>query len=91
MRGVATSFEETFHDEGQTDMRACMDAWHEFEFDGVVRPDHVPTLHGESMDSPSYALLGRLHAIGYMQGLREASVHHVTRALAQGTVDAARG
>jgi len=28
------------------------------------------------MDSPSYALLGRLHAIGYMQGLREASVHH---------------
>jgi D-mannonate dehydratase len=32
------------------------------------------------MDSPSYALLGRLHAIGYMQGLREASVHHIAAA-----------
>jgi mannonate dehydratase len=77
VRGVPESFEETFHDEGQTDMRACMDAWHQIGFDGVLRPDHVPTLNGEAMDSPSYALLGRLHAIGYMQGLREASVHHV--------------
>ena len=76
VRGTPTSFEETFHDEGQTDMRACMDAWHEIGFAGVLRPDHVPTLLGEGMDSPSYALLGRLHAIGYMQGLREASVHH---------------
>jgi mannonate dehydratase len=80
VRGTPESFEETFHDEGQTDMRACMDAWHEIGFDGVLRPDHVPTLLGEAMDSPSYALLGRLHAIGYMQGLREASVHHVSRA-----------
>jgi len=80
VRGVPESFEETFHDEGQTDMRACMDAWHQIGFDGVLRPDHVPTLNGEAMDSPSYALLGRLHAIGYMQGLREASVHHVAAA-----------
>jgi len=57
-----------------------MDAWHQIGFDGVLRPDHVPTLNGEAMDSPSYALLGRLHAIGYMQGLREASVHHVAAA-----------
>ena len=78
VRGVPHSFVETFHDEGQTDMRAAMDAWHQIEFDGVLRPDHVPTLHGEAMDSPSYALLGRLHAIGYMQGLREASVHSVS-------------
>ena len=80
VRGVPERFEETFHDEGKTDMRACMDAWHQIGFDGVLRPDHVPTLHGEAMDSPSYALLGRLHAIGYMQGLREASVHHVAAA-----------
>jgi mannonate dehydratase len=80
VRGTPESFEETFHDEGQTDMRACMDAWHEIGFEGVLRPDHVPTLQGEAMDSPSYALLGRLHAIGYMQGLREASVHHVAEA-----------
>jgi mannonate dehydratase len=55
-------------------MLACMEAWHDFEFGGVVRPDHVPTLAGEPNDDPSYALLARLHAIGYMQGLREAAV-----------------
>ena len=82
VRGVPARFVETFHDEGQTDMRACMDAWHEIGFEGVLRPDHVPTLHGEAMDSPSYALLGRLHALGYMQGLREASVHAVSAARA---------
>ncbi len=59
---------------GPTDMLACMEAWHDFDFDGVLRPDHVPTLDGESNDDPSYALQARLHAIGYMQGLREAAV-----------------
>jgi mannonate dehydratase len=76
VRGTATDFEETFHDEGKTDMLACMEAWHDFEFDGVLRPDHVPTLAGEPNDDPSYALLGRLHAIGYMQGLREAAARN---------------
>jgi mannonate dehydratase len=77
VRGTPDDFVETFHDEGQTDMSACMDAWHDIEFDGVLRPDHVPTLHGEPLDDPSYALLGRLHAIGYMQGLREASLRRL--------------
>ena len=52
VRGVPESFEETFHDEGQTDMRACMDAWHQIGFDGVLRPDHVPTLNGEADGLP---------------------------------------
>jgi mannonate dehydratase len=73
VRGTPEDFVETFHDEGMTDMLACMQAWHEFPFDGVIRPDHVPTLEGESNDDPAYALQGRLHAIGYMQGLREAA------------------
>jgi mannonate dehydratase len=74
VRGTPDRFVETFHDEGQTDMLACMEAWHDFDFDGVLRPDHVPTLFGEPNDDPSYALLARLHAIGYMQGLREAAM-----------------
>jgi mannonate dehydratase len=74
VRGTATDFVETFHDEGKTDMLACMEAWHDFDFDGVLRPDHVPTLAGEPNDDPSYALQARLHAIGYMQGLREAAM-----------------
>jgi mannonate dehydratase len=73
VRGTAERFVETFHDDGPTDMLACMEAWHDFEFDGVLRPDHVPTLDGESNDRPGYAFLGRLHALGYMTGLREAA------------------
>jgi mannonate dehydratase len=73
VEGTATDFEETFHDQGRTDKLACMQAWHEFDFTGVLRPDHVPTLEGESNDDPAYAWLGRLHAIGYLQGLREAA------------------
>jgi D-mannonate dehydratase len=66
----------TFHDDGLTDMPACMEAWHEFEFDGVLRPDHVPTLAGDSNADPAYSNLGRLHALGYMTGLREAARRH---------------
>lgn len=70
--GTAIDFVETFHDEGMTDKVACMEAWHEIGFDGVLRPDHVPTLEGESNDDPGYAWLGRLHAVGYLQGLSAA-------------------
>lgn len=72
-RGTPERFVETFHDDGQTDMLACMEAWHEIDFDGVIRPDHVPTLAGDSNADPAYSNLGRLHAIGYMAGLREAA------------------
>ncbi|MFN8222044.1 MAG: mannonate dehydratase [Gaiellales bacterium] len=71
--GTASDFVETFHDEGKTDKVAAMEAWHEIGFAGPIRPDHVPTLEGESNDDPAYAWLGRLHAVGYLQGLRAAA------------------
>jgi mannonate dehydratase len=73
--GNALDFVETFHDEGMTDKVACMQAWHEIGFTGALRPDHVPTLEGESNDDPGYAWLGRLHAVGFLQGLRAAAIH----------------
>lgn len=72
VRGTPERFVETFHNTGQTDMLAAMRAWAEVGFDGPIRPDHVPTLAGESNENPGYELLGRLHAIGYMTGLIEA-------------------
>jgi mannonate dehydratase len=71
--GDRTHFIETFHDEGPTDMYACMRAYHEVGFDGPLRPDHVPALEGETNDSFGYTNLGRLFAIGYIAGLREAA------------------
>jgi mannonate dehydratase len=72
VRGNPKKFEETFHDEGKTDMNACMQAYRDIGFDGVLRPDHVPTMEGDSNDNPAYSALGRLFAIGYIKGLRES-------------------
>jgi mannonate dehydratase len=72
VRGTASKFEETWHDDGKTDLLACMEAYRDVGFDGVLRPDHVPTVEGDSNDNPSYSAYGRLYAIGYIRGLREA-------------------
>jgi mannonate dehydratase len=72
VRGTAERFVETFHDEGMTDMLACMEAYRDCGFDGALRPDHVPTMEGDRNDSPGYSSIGRLFAIGYIKGLREA-------------------
>jgi len=72
VRGTPEKFVETFHDEGKTDMLACLKAYRDVGFDGVARPDHVPTMEGDRNDRPGYSSIGRLFAIGYLKGLREA-------------------
>ncbi len=72
VRGTPERFVETFHDDGKTDMLACMRAYRDIGYEGVCRPDHVPTMEGDSNDRPSYSSIGRLFAIGYLKGLREA-------------------
>ena len=72
VRGTPEKFEETFHDDGQTNMLECMRAYRDVGFDGVCRPDHVPTMEGDRNDNPGYSSIGRLFAIGYLKGLREA-------------------
>ncbi len=72
VRGTPEKFVETFHDDGQTDMLACMKAYRDIGFDGLCRPDHVPTMTGDDNDNPGYSVLGRLFAIGYLKGLHQA-------------------
>lgn len=72
VRGVPEKFEETWHDAGQTDMLECMKAYRDIGFDGVLRPDHVPTVEGDSNENAGYSSFGRLYAIGYIRGLRQA-------------------
>jgi len=72
VRGTADDFVEVFHDEGQNDMAECLRAYVETGFDGPMRPDHVPTMAGESNARPGYETLGRLFAIGYIRGLQHA-------------------
>jgi len=72
VRGTADNFMETFHDDGQTNMLEAMRTYREINFDGPMRPDHVPTMEGDPNDHPGYTRLGRLFAIGYIKGLMEA-------------------
>ncbi|HVW91457.1 MAG TPA: mannonate dehydratase [Devosia sp.] len=72
VKGTPQHFEETWHDAGKTDMLACMKAYRDIGFDGVLRPDHVPTVEGDSNEHAGYSSFGRLYAIGYIRGLRQA-------------------
>ncbi len=73
VEGSPSSFAETFHDNGPTDMAASMRAYREIGFTGPIRPDHVPQLVGEDEGEPGYTMLGRLFAFGYMRGLMQAT------------------
>jgi mannonate dehydratase len=70
--GDRRHFRETFHDDGPTDMGRMLAAYHESGFEGPIRPDHAPTLEGESNDNPGYAIAGKILAFGYMKGLMDA-------------------
>ena len=72
VKGTPSHFEETWHDAGKTDMLACMRSYRDIGFDGVLRPDHVPTVEGDSNENAGYSAFGRLYAIGYIRGLRQA-------------------
>ena len=72
VRGTPEKFEETWHDAGKTDMLACLRAYRDIGFDGVLRPDHVPTVEGDSNENAGYSSFGRLYAIGYIRGLHQA-------------------
>jgi mannonate dehydratase len=72
VKGTPERFEETWHDAGKTDMLACMRVYREIGFKGVLRPDHVPTVEGDSNDDAGYSSFGRLYALGYIRGLRQA-------------------
>ena len=72
LHGTAKKFVEMFHDDGDTDMFAAMQAYYDAGFAGPMRPDHVPTLEGDDNTRAGYSLMGRLFAVGYMKGLIEA-------------------
>jgi len=71
VEGTRERFRETFHDNGPTGMARILQVYHQSGFDGPMRPDHAPTLEGESNDRPGYAMNGKILAIGYMKGIMD--------------------
>ena len=67
--GTMDNFRETFHDNGDLDMATLMRTYMEVGFEGPIRPDHAPSMAGETNETPGYEVLGKLHAVGYMKGL----------------------
>jgi len=53
-------------------MLACMKAYRDIGFEGVLRPDQVPTVAGGSNHEARYSSFGRLYVIGYIRGLQKA-------------------
>jgi mannonate dehydratase len=72
VRGGKFKFTECFHDEGQIDMHAAMKAYYNIGFKGPIRPDHVPTMEGDSNEHAGYSTIGTLYALGYIRGLMES-------------------
>ena len=70
VRGTPENFKEAFHDDGQTDMPACIRAYRDVGYEGVCRPDHYPKMGDAGF--PDDHGLARLFAIGYVKGLLEA-------------------
>lgn len=72
VEGTREHFREAFHDNGPVDLAQMLRIYHECGFEGPIRPDHAPTLDGESNDKPGYAMGGKVLAIGYMKGAMDA-------------------
>ena len=72
IHGQPEEFVETFHHVGDTDMYEAMKAYYEIGYQGVMRPDHVPTMYGDDNSNPGYGINGNLFATGYMLGLMES-------------------
>ena len=78
LRGNADAFEETFPDEGITDMPRLFRAYAEAGLDVPIRPDHAPAMAGDAPGrlptpgdamSAGYEPTGMVYTVGWMRGL----------------------
>ncbi|MGV3662249.1 MAG: mannonate dehydratase [Prosthecobacter sp.] len=73
VRGTARHFVETWHDNGEIDMPAVIRTLKQAGYQGTIRPDHAPSMAGETNETPGYEMLGRLFAAGYLRGLMQCA------------------
>jgi mannonate dehydratase len=65
IKGGRGKFEETFPDDGDVDMLRALRVYKEVGYDGMVMPDHAPTIDGDAGQAQAFAF-------GYIQGLIQA-------------------
>jgi mannonate dehydratase len=64
IRGGYLQFQETFPDDGDMDMLRALRIYKEIGYDGMIMPDHVPHIDGDTGSAQAFA-----YAFGYIQGL----------------------
>src|SRR5437764_15313093 len=64
IKGHFLNFQETFPDDGDVDMIRAMRVYREVGYDGMIMPDHVPTIEGDTGGAQAFAF-----AFGYIQAL----------------------
>jgi mannonate dehydratase len=64
IRGGFLRFQETFIDDGDVDMLQAMRVYKEVGFDGMMMPDHVPTIEGDARGAQAFAF-----TFGYIKAL----------------------
>ena len=62
--GGFLNFRETFIDDGDVDMLKAMRVYREVGYDGMMMPDHVPSIEGDTGNLQGFAF-----AIGYIKAL----------------------
>jgi mannonate dehydratase len=67
IHGGFLNFQETFPDCGDVDMLAALQVYKEVGYDGMLMPDHVPVIQGDSGGKQAFAF-----AYGYIRGLMQA-------------------
>jgi mannonate dehydratase len=64
IKGHVLDFAETLPDNGDVDMPRALRAYQEVGYDGMIMPDHVPVIEGDTGGALAYA-----YSFGYIQAL----------------------
>jgi len=64
IKGKFLDFQETFPDDGDVDMIQAMRTYKEIGYDGMIMPDHVPSIPGDTGGRQAFA-----YAFGYINAL----------------------
>jgi mannonate dehydratase len=67
IRGRFLNFQETLPDDGDVDLVACLRAYKEVGYDGMLMPDHVPKIEGDPGGRQAFAF-----SFGYIRALMQA-------------------
>jgi mannonate dehydratase len=67
IRGGFLNFQETFIDDGDVDMLKALRVYREVGFDGMLMPDHVPSIQGDTRGVQAFAF-----TFGYIKALLAA-------------------